>query len=85
MPERAQDTLQQTMKTFRPIHIEPCSICGEEFDKLTMHEIFTGRKQYICTNCRNRGNRQIDARQKDWRNSSRGKAVIEHCNKKRKS
>lgn len=69
------------MKILRPIELEKCAICGEEFDKLTMDEVFTGRKQYICRQCRDRGNQQIDARQTDWRKSHRGKAVIEQCEK----
>ena len=47
------------MKTFRPIYLEKCAICGEEFDKLYMHEIFTGRKQYICRECYARGEKEI--------------------------
>lgn len=69
------------MKTFRSITVEKCSICGEDFDVINLDTVFTGRTQYICQKCRNNGNRQIDARQKDWRRSSRGKAVIEHCKK----
>ena len=50
------------MKTIRPIYLERCSLCGEEYDRLTMYKIFTGRTQYICRECKIRGNREIDAR-----------------------
>lgn len=69
------------MKTFRPITIEKCSLCGRDFDVINLDTIFTGRKRYICQECKNKGNRQIEARQKDWRKSSRGKAVIAHYEK----
>lgn len=69
------------MKIVRPIEIEKCALCGEEFDKLKMHEVFTGRVKYICPECKCRGDSQVDARQKDWRKTARGKAIIEHCEK----
>ena len=69
------------MRNLRPIEVKKCSICGEDFDVINLDTVFTERKHYICQKCRNNGNRQIDARQKDWRKSSRGKAVIEHCKK----
>ena len=31
------------MKVLRPIEVATCDICGEEFDKLKMKRIFTGR------------------------------------------
>ena len=69
------------MKILRPIELEKCAICGEEFDKLTMDEVFTGRRQYICRSCKTTGNRQVDARRTEWRKSHRGKAIIEQCEK----
>ena len=64
------------MKRIRPIEIEKCLLCGQEHDKIYMDEVFTGRTRYICMKCKNRGNRQIDAKQIDWRKSARGKHII---------
>lgn len=50
------------MKTIRPIYLEKCILCGEEYDRLTMFEVFTGRTRYICRDCKIRGNREMDAR-----------------------
>lgn len=69
------------MKTVRPVELEKCTVCGEEFDKLILDEIFTGRVQYICPKCKRLGNSQVNARQKEWRKTTRGKAIIEHCEK----
>lgn len=65
----------------RPIEVERCDICGEEFDKLRMHEIFTGRRKYICMTCMDVGRRQIEERQSEWRKSSKAKQIIELCEK----
>lgn len=65
----------------RSIEVERCDICGEEFDKLRMHEIFTGRKKYICMKCMNAGRRQIEERQSEWRKSGKAKQIIEQCEK----
>lgn len=65
------------MKTFRPIYLEKCSLCGKEYDKLTMYEIFTGRTQYICRECKNLGNKEIDARIGKARASRRAKDAEE--------
>jgi len=69
------------MKIVRPVFTETCDVCGEESDVIYMHKIFTGRTKYICHSCYENGNRQISARQKEWRKTSRGKQVIEHCEK----
>jgi hypothetical protein len=69
------------MKRIRPIEIEKCCICGEKFDKLTMHKIFTGRVKYECNACKTRGERQIAAKSRDWRATARGKAVISELEK----
>lgn len=69
------------MKILRPIEIETCAVCGKEYDKLTMHEVFTGRIQYICPYCEHRGQSQVKARRKEWRRSAKGKAIIERCEK----
>ena len=34
------------MKRIRDIEVETCCICGEKFDKLKMHQMFTGRVKY---------------------------------------
>lgn len=65
----------------RDREVEECAVCGREFDKLRMKEIFTGRVRYICLECSRKGSSQIDSRQRDWRNSYRGKTIIEHCEK----
>lgn len=69
------------MKTIRPIKVEQCSICGEDFDVINLDTVFTGRTQYICQKCRARGMREIDERNRDWRKSSKGRAIIEHYEK----
>lgn len=66
----------------RPTELEKCSLCGEEFDKCTMHEIFTGRKKYICQDCMNLGNKEIEAKKTEWRQSSRGRQILEQQKKK---
>lgn len=69
------------MKILRPIEIEICAVCGKEFDKLTMREVFTGRVKYICPECERRGDRQVKARKDEQRRSAKGKAIIELCEK----
>ena len=71
------------MSYIRPRYVEKCILCGEEFDKAKMREIFTGRIRYICPACDARGNRQIAAKQTDWRKTYKGKVAIEHCRKKK--
>lgn len=65
----------------RDREVEECAVCGREFDKLRMTEIFTGRVRYICLECSRKGDGQVNARQTEWRNTYRGKTVIEHCEK----
>jgi len=65
----------------RDIEVETCAVCGKKFDKLRMHRVFTGRVKYICPHCEQLGSNQIDARQTEWRQSSKGKAIIEQCEK----
>lgn len=69
------------MKTIRDIEVETCCVCGEEFDKINLREIFTGRTKYICPSCYDLGQRQADAKTQDWRNSSRGKQIISAAEK----
>lgn len=69
------------MRNFRPIEIGQCDICGREFDKLELREMFTGRTKHICPECYRAGNSQLDAKRRDWRKTARGKAVIEHFEK----
>ncbi len=69
------------MKRIRAIEIETCCVCGEEFDKLTMNEIFTGRKKYMCQACKNRGNAQIEAKRSELKATRRGKDIIAFCEK----
>lgn len=30
---------------------KPCCICGEEYLRIDMEPIFTGRRQYVCRSC----------------------------------
>lgn len=64
------------MKTIRPIEIETCCICGQQFDKIRMFEIFTGRVKYMCPECYAMSNREIAARRSIWEDSERGKRAI---------
>ena len=72
------------MKVLRPMEVVTCCVCGEEFDKIKMHKIFTGRTKYICPECYSNANRQMDARRSDWKGSTRGKQIISESEKKRR-
>lgn len=61
------------MKVLRPVELEKCAICGEEFDKLLMHRVFVGRPLFICNNCKNQGNREMEARHEHYRQSYKGR------------
>lgn len=39
-----------------------CIVCGEEFDKNEMEEIFVGRVRYRCMKCVAQGDKQARAR-----------------------
>ena len=69
------------MKTLRPDEIVTCDICGQEFDKLYAYEVFTGRTKYICPECHNKGEHELQVKHERWRNSAKGKAAIKHYNK----
>lgn len=69
------------MKRLRPIEIETCCICGEQYDKLSMRKLFTGRVKYICQSCYALGNRELEAKRSDWVESARGKHVITESEK----
>ena len=69
------------MKGLRPIEVERCCVCGEEYDKIRMHKIFTGRVKYICQSCHAQGHREIDAKRSTWVESARGKRVISESEK----
>lgn len=69
------------MKVLRPMEVVTCCICGEEFDKLKMKRIFTGRTKYICPECYNNGHRQVSARRTDFESSPRGKQIISESEK----
>ena len=69
------------MKVVRPIEVETCCICGEQFDKIRLKEIFTGRVKYICPKCYSNGNRQLDAHKSEWKSSARGKQIITESEK----
>ena len=63
------------MKTLRPIRLETCCICGEEFDAVKMREVFTGRIKYICPDCYMRADSQAAARSAAKKNFKREKAA----------
>lgn len=59
------------MRTIRPAETEKCLLCGREFDKMYMEEVFFGRKRYICLECKRIGNKQVDARKAACRSAIR--------------
>lgn len=69
------------MKVFRPIEVTTCCVCGEEFDKIKMKRMFTGRARYICMECYNNGQRQVSARRSEFEESYRGKQIISELEK----
>ena len=69
------------MKHFRPIEVVECCVCGEEFDKIKMKRMFTGRPRYICPECYNNGQRQVSARRTEFEGSTRGKQIISESEK----
>ena len=70
------------MKVFRPIEVETCCICGEQFDKIKMRDFFTGRRTiWMCPECYANGNRQLDGRRAAWKDSAKGKDVIAKAEK----
>ena len=72
------------MRTIRPIEVETCCICGEQFDKIKMRDFFVGRQTiWMCPACYAGGNRQLDARRAAWKNSAKGKDVITKAEKKK--
>ncbi len=60
-----------------------CALCKEEFMKRDMFEVFTGRTQYICLKCHKAGDREIFRKRQIFRNSQKGKQIIEHAQKKK--
>ena len=70
------------MKTLRPIEVETCCICGEEFDKIKMRDFHLGKStKWMCPECYASGNGQLDARRSEWRGSAKGKQVIKASEK----
>lgn len=65
----------------RPIEVATCCVCGEEFDKIKMREVFTGRTRYICPACYALGQKEADAKNQAWRDSARGKQIITDAEK----
>ncbi len=50
------------MKRIRPIEVETCCICGEQFNKEKMEKLCSGKSvQYLCPECYASGNRQLDS------------------------
>lgn len=73
--DEAEDGDKQ-VRTIRPIEIETCCICGEQYEKGRMIRMFTGRVRYMCPECYARSNREIAARRSIWEDSERGKRAI---------
>ena len=72
------------MKRPRPIEVETCCICGEQFDKIKMRDFSTGiSTKWMCPECYAGANRQMDARRSAWKRSSKGKQVISESNKRK--
>lgn len=70
------------MSRIRNIEVETCCICGEEFDKIRMHDFGIGRTvKWMCPKCYACGNREVDAKNATWKNSVRGKQVIKESEK----
>lgn len=63
--------------------IEKCMLCGEEFRDTEMFEVFTGRRRYICPRCRANGYREIYRKQQAFRNTAKGRQIIENAKKKK--
>lgn len=57
--------------------IAECCICGEEYYIRDMFETFTGRMKYTCPRCRELGNQQIDEKINEWRDSYKGRKIME--------
>lgn len=36
-----------------------CAVCGKEFPEADMEKIFTGRCQYVCLKCYDKGDRNV--------------------------
>ena len=62
--------------------VEKCSLCGEEYYRRDMIEMFTGRMKYICPSCYTSGCTEIAKKRQAFRSSARGKQVIEQARKK---
>lgn len=71
------------MKDVKDIELATCSVCGEEYDKEKMRKLFTGRVRYICPRCHANGNKQIEAKHSEWRDSAKGKQIIAWADKKK--
>lgn len=70
------------MKRIRPVEIETCCICGEQFDKIKMKDMSIGRTtKWMCPECYARAQRQLDAKRAEWRRSPKGKQVIKASEK----
>lgn len=73
-PERSAD-VNTPMTTVK------CTLCGREISAIYAREVFTGRMKYICPECYKQGQGQVTGKIKDWRNTPRGKAAMEHAKK----
>lgn len=72
------------MKIIRPVEVETCCICGQQFDKIKLQEMNIGRKtEYFCPECYARGHNQINAKASTWRRSAKGKEVLSKQFKKK--
>lgn len=72
---------KRTMKRIRPIKVVTCCVCGGAFDKIRMHELFTGRTKYMCPACYAAANRQMDARRSAWKSLSKDERIISEAEK----
>lgn len=59
-----------------------CSLCGEEYPEERMVAMFTGRRKLICPACYAKGSQELYEKNAAFRDSAKGRAIIEQCKKK---
>jgi len=65
--------------------MEKCAICGEEYPEADMTRYFTGRPKFVCRKCAVNGNRQVEARNKEFLGSAEGRKLLERKRKERQT
>ena len=67
----------------KEMSLEKCMLCGKELRKADMFEVFTGRVRYICPKCRATGYKELYKRKQAFRDSVKGRQIIENARKKK--